>query len=621
MIPENWTAGLIDVSKADEGYLMMMTMTDRRKEKMPQWRQLALATAVVALVSCSGPSNSPTVDSEEHADSQIERVRSGDEIGAPGGRLVVSLTSDPRTFNPLLAVSASSLKVLDFVHEDLLSFDPMGQTVGYSLAESWTLLENVEPKGTSYRLRLRPDLRFSDGEPFDADDVIFTVRAALDPKIDSPQRETLLVDGLPIRLKRIDRLTLDVELPKPVAEAGLLFDRLYMLPQHLMEETYQTGGLPTAWGTETPVDQIVGLGPFRLSEYLPGERMIFERNPHFWGRDAEGQTLPYLEELVVLIVPDRQAEILRFEAGEVDIAENIPAEGFERSVLNEKLDLLDLGAGTTYEFLFFNLNQVTSMELSSKQKWFRELAFRQALSRAVDRQGIVDLVYGGRATPIVTHVSPGNRRWWAGLEPQSASQSDARALLSSAGFTWTDAGRLQDAEGIDVALTVLTNSSSARRVKTGTILQEDLKGLGIDVQIVPMEFGALLDRVTNTYDYEIGLLGLGRGGIDPNSDLNVWHSSGSNHLWHLGVDCPTSEWEARIDELMDQQKSELDPLKRKRLYEEVQSLVAEHLPVVPLVAPNVLAGADGRLGNFAPTIFEPPILWNVERLFWRSSRN
>ena len=592
-----------------------------------------LSVALVTLISCASPGETPAADDPvgEDSSTSVEAAGSTGGVSAEpvaGGRLVFALTSEPRTFNPTIGVSAATLRVLGLMHRDLMALDPVSQEIRPSLAESWTAVQTPDDGGDGwvYRIELPRDVAFSDGEPFDADDVLFTVEAILDDRVGSPQQQTLIIEGEPIALTALDSHTVEVRLPSPVADPGMLFESLYILPEHLLRDDFERGELASTWGTESSPRDIVGLGPFRLVSYQPGERIVLERNPQYSERDDQGRSLPYLDEIVVLLLPDMQAGLLRFEAGEIDVLDNVPVEGFERlqtMAAERRLRMRDLGAGEAYEFLFFNLNQLDPAvhpKLVVKQAWFRSLGFRKALSHAIDRQGIVDLVYDGRATPLGTHVSPGKNRWYAGIGPPETSLSKAREQLVAAGFRWDAEGRLVDAEGVEVKLTIATNSSNPRRVQTATVIQEDLSRLGMDVQVVSLDFGALLDRVGNTFDYEIGLLGLGRGGIDPSSDLNVWHSSGSNHLWHLGTDCPTTEWEQRIDELMDLQKSELDFEERKRLYTEVQRLVFENQPVVTLVAPNVLVGATDRLGNFSPTIFQPTTIWNIERLYRRPDR-
>ena len=153
--------------------------------------------------------------------------------------------------------------------------------------------------------------------------------------------------------------------------------------------------------------------------------------------------------------------------------------------------------------------------------------------------------------------------------------------------------------------------------QVATIIQSDLGQVGMRVRIVPFEFRAMLDRIFKTYEYEAALLPLGGGDGDPNSEMNVWLSSGPQHLWHLGQQHPATPWEAEIDRVMRAQVSMLDASARKRAYDRVQQIVAENLPFIFLVSPNVLVGARRDLGNFRPAVLEPQVLWNVDELFWR----
>ncbi|MEM6793548.1 MAG: ABC transporter substrate-binding protein, partial [Acidobacteriota bacterium] len=233
-------------------------------------------------------------------------------------------------------------------------------------------------------------------------------------------------------------------------------------------------------------------------------------------------------------------------------------------------------------------------------------------------QALAELVYRGRATPVASHVSPANRRWHdPRIAPEETSLERARELLLSAGFSWRDDGRLLDGAGDPVNLTLVTNSSNSRRVETATVIQEDLRRLGVELRAVPLDFGALLDRVYETFDYEMGLLGLGRGGLDPNSALNVWLSTGDSHLWRLSQGEGPTAFERRLDALLLEQMVEIDPARREEQVDEIQRLVSEEMPFVFLVAPNVLVGARRELGNFYPVAATGGALWNADRLYWR----
>jgi peptide/nickel transport system substrate-binding protein len=466
-------------------------------------------------------------------------------------------------------------------------------------------------------------VRFSDGDPFDADDVVFTFECYLDPKNGSPQRELLVVGGQPIAVRKLGPYRVALELAQPYAAGERLFDGLAMLPRHRLGRAQGEGRLAQAWTLDTAPGDIAGLGPFRLKSYVPGQRVVLERNPHYWKKDAAGQALPYLDELAFLSVPSEDAEVIRFRAGETDLLPRVSADNFaalERNAAG-RYRLHDLGPGLEWSFLLFNLNELPAGPLDAvkrRQQWFLEPAFRQAVSLALDRRGMARLAYGGRGTPLGTHVTPGNRLWVnERLKPPAPSPAAARARLAAGGFTWNAEGALVDRTGAVVEFTIVTNAGNTARVKLASVLEDDLRQLGMRARLVPLENRALLDRVFQTREYDTAVMALASGDVDPNSEMNVWLSTGSTHLWRLGQEGPAAAWEKEVDDLMRKQLVTLDPRERKRLYDRVQALAAEHLPVVPLVSPNVLVAAREGLGNLRPAVLDHPVLWNVDELFWR----
>jgi peptide/nickel transport system substrate-binding protein len=541
-------------------------------------------------------------------------------IGHSGGRLVVALRSEPKTLNPVLAADAPSRDIIRCITADLIHINRESEKIEPALAKSWM----VSRDGKQYTLHLRHGLQFSDGQPFTADDVVFTFQVYLDEKIHSPQRDLLIVGGKPISVQKIDAATVQFELAQPYAAAERIFDSLAMLPRHLLQTAYQAGTFSQAWGISTPATQIAGLGPFRLKEYVPGERIILERNPYYWKEDHSGNRLPYLDETVFLFVPSEDAQAIRFQSGDTDVLSRFSSQNFsvlEKQQRAKNYHLFDLGPGLEYNFLFFNLNDLgptNSPEIAKKQVWFQDLKFRQAVSAAIDRDGIVRLVYGGRATPLWGHVTPGNKLWLdANIPHPPRSLDHARQLLQSDGFSWKDDGTLVDSRGNAVEFSILTSASNAQRVKMATIIQDDLSQLGMSVHVVSLDFGAVVDRFMKTYDYEAAIMGLASGDADPTPEMNVWLSSGSTHLWHLNESHPATSWEAEIDQLMEAQLITLDYSARKKLYSRVQEIVAEELPVICLASPNILVGAKDGVGNFQPAPLDPYALWNIEQLYVR----
>jgi peptide/nickel transport system substrate-binding protein len=576
---------------------------------------LSLSTAVVCLLSffCGAQTSL----------AREEPLISNTAVGHPGGRIVVALRSEPKTLNPVISVDISSREVIAQMTGDMIHINRLTQDTEPALAKEWKVSRN----GLQYTLKLRSGLRFSDGHPLSADDVVFSYSVYLDESVHSPQRDALIIGGKPILLRRVDASTLVFELAQPYAPAERLFDSIAILPKHLLEASYKEGKLVQTWGLGTLPQQIAGLGPFRLKEYVAGQYLTLERNPYYWKIDRDQQRLPYLDQITFLFVPNADAEVIRFQAGDTDIINRVSAEDYallEKDEAAHSFRIYDVGPSLEYNFLFFNLNSVLPerSDIAQKQNWFRQVKFRQAISLAIDREGITRLVYRGRATPLWTPVTPASSFWIDKSIPHPARSIDeARKLLRSGGFSWSHDGDLRDSAGALVSFSILTSASNSQRTQMATIIQQDLKELGISAQVVPLEFHSVLDRIFQTHDYEAAILGLGGGDVDPSSQMNVWLSSGNDHVWDIGEAHPATSWESEIDQLMEKQLSTLKPGARKALYDRVQEIVATNLPVISLVSPNTLVGAKYKLANFRPAVLDPHTLWNSEELFLSEQRS
>lgn len=546
------------------------------------------------------------------------------DVGHSGGRLVVSLRAEPKTLNPIVASDAPSREVIGVMQADLVHINRSSQLTESALAKSW----KVSKDGLEYAIELRHGLQFSDGQPLDADDVLFTFRVYLDEAIHAPQRDLLIVGGKPVDVRKLDSYHLIFRLTKPYGAGERLFDGLAILPRHLLEKPYKEGKLAQLWPLSVSPAEWAGLGPFRLKQYVPGERIVLERNPYYWKNDSHGTRLPYLEEVVFLFVPSADAQVLRFQSGETDVITRLGAENF--SVLSRQTrgyTMTDAGAGLEYNFLFFNLNEPTEKtteDAKRRMAWFRDVHFRQAVSASIDRQAIVRLIYQGRGAPLWGPVTPGNKRWAnSQIKHDPRSLDHSRELLRQAGFSWKSGTGsdqvLVDPKGNPVEFSIMTSSSNADRSKMATLISDDLKQLGMRAQVVPLEFRSLLDRVNQSKEYDACVLGLASFDADPNSDINVWLSSGGTHLWNPSQAHPATPWEAEIDKLMEQQLIAKNFAERKKSYDRVQELLEEYQPFIFLATPDVLVGAKNYIGNFKPAVLEPYALWNVESLYLKSS--
>jgi peptide/nickel transport system substrate-binding protein len=224
------------------------------------------------------------------------------------------------------------------------------------------------------------------------------------------------------------------------------------------------------------------------------------------------------------------------------------------------------------------------------------------------------VVFSGRATPAKGPVSPANS-WWRdpSISEVPHDPAQAKALLAEAGFVWDARGKLRDRSGNEVRFTVLTSAGNDSHARLGAFIQEDLAQIGIDAPTSIVEPSSLLARITRSFDYDACLLGVAQTDPDPSAEMGLWLSRAPLHFWNPQQDTPATEWEARIDELMERQMRELEPEARRELFHEVQRIVYEELPVIDLVVPHALLGAHPRVSNLRPTPFAHA-LWNGEEL-------
>src|SRR5260370_21196021 len=291
--------------------------------------------------------------------------------------MVVSLRAEPKTLNPLTSADAPSREVIfGAMQADLIHINRATQLTEPALAKSW----KVSADGLQYTLTVREGLRFSDGQPLDADDVLFTLRVYLDESVHATQRDQLVVGGKPLAVRKVDAQTVLFQLAKTYGAGERLFDGLAILPRHLLEKPYADGKLSQVWTLATAANQWAGLGPFRLKEYIAGQKLALERNPYYWKRDAKGNRLPYLDELVFLFVPNADAQVLRFQSGETHLISRLGAENFSALSRQQRgYSMADAGPGLESNFLFFNLNALNekaSQETARKQTRCREVKFR-----------------------------------------------------------------------------------------------------------------------------------------------------------------------------------------------------------------------------------------------------
>ncbi len=529
-----------------------------------------------------------------------------------GGSLTVAASSEPVTLNPVFAVDNASRLAVSLMMADLMHINAATQKVEPALARGVTHSRD----DLHWTVHLRPGLRFSDGAPLTAADVVFSFQVYTDPALAAPQRDLLLVHDRPIQAQARGELEIELTLPGRYAVGDRLFDSLWILPRHKLEALYRAGRLAQAWGLNTPFTELVGAGPFLPVGYQPGRLLRLQRNPYFWQHDAAGEQLPYLDAVSLVVLPDPEAQVALFGRHQVDVVEKLRPEDIAGLAGDGRLRVLDAGPSLEPLALIFNLNQaVEDAQVRRRQKWFQLQSFRQAVSLAIDRAGLVRAVFGGRGAPLTTLTSPAETLW---AEPGSLPTEDlalARQKLQGAGFHW-QGGELFDAAQTRVTFSLIVPSSNQVRVRAAVFLQEDLRRLGLDVRVVPLEFRSYVERLLHRKDYDAALLGLGFPDADPNVEMSVWTLDGAAHYWNLHPSQATS-WEREMDRLIRSQAVASNAVARRTLYRRLQEIEREELPMIPLVAPDVLVGMSAGLMHAQAALLAPHALWNVQQLAWQ----
>jgi peptide/nickel transport system substrate-binding protein len=535
--------------------------------------------------------------------------------------LVYRVSSPPKTFNYLLANDeVSILNAFFLLNSRLVEFDHSTQTYVPGLAESWTM----GPDHRSVDVRLRNGLMFSDGRPLTSNDVAFTLEAAYDERNKAEVfRDALLVNGKPISVKVIDERNLQFVFPETIPAPDNYLYNIGVLPRNALEADQKAGRLSEAWKITAPPASVVSSGPFIVASAAAAEQIVLKRNPYYWKRDAQGTQLPYLDELTLNVVPDANQARVALDQATIDIVDRIRPTDYA-SLLNAggAVRAFDLGPSLGVDYIWFNLNPAKpdgARINPAKLAWFSDARFRKAVSMAVDRDSIARSTLQGLATPLYGLVSPANRVWANPDLPKIAYDLvQAASLLEEAGFTkrgTVDAPELVDAQGNRVEFLLLVPAESEPRKLMAAVIQEDLARLGIKMQVVPIEFAGITNAWTKSYEYDAILLGLSVTDLEPSTYANLLLSSGDAHQWKPHQKSPATEWEAKVDQLFAEQARESDPAKRKSKFYEIQRIVADASPVIPIVTRHVVSAANSRVGNFSPSPLFPYSMWNAEELF------
>lgn len=562
---------------------------------------LIAAIAVGFSIGCSGDTTQQSAPIESSGGLFTP------EIGTHGGSITISESSDPKSFNVMIAQETSSTDILKYSFEGLTVNHGVTTEVIPLLAESWSVADDK----VTWTFHLRKNVQWFDGKPFTADDVDFTFnQLVFNPQITSSYKDGLMIEGKEISVEKIDDYTVRMVTPVPYAPF-LSQIAVPIMPKHALESAVASGKFNETWGINTPPKDIVGTGPFKITEYLPAQKIVLQRNADYWRKDTAGNSLPYLDQISIVVVPNQEVELLKFQAGELDV---VNVRGQDYPILKPKereqnFTIINDGPAFGTSFVAFNQNPGKNgqgKDLVDKKKlgWFTDVQFRRAVAHALDKETIINNVMNGLGYPQIAAMSPAAVTFYNPDVPTyEYDLVKARKILADAGYRDQDGdGVVEDAGGNTVEFDLITNAGNSTRENIGLIVQADLKKIGIKVNFAPIDFNALVTRLTKTYDWEGLLMGL-TGGVEPEGGRNVWVTKGSLHFWNPQQESPATAWEAEIDSLFNVGVQELDAYRRKLIYDRFQHIVAEQLPVIYSALPAYVTAVRNTIGNARPTAY------------------
>jgi peptide/nickel transport system substrate-binding protein len=541
-------------------------------------------------------------------------------------QIVDAILSDPKTFNPVLSGDATSSAVGAMLFNGLVTLNPVTMEIEPALAESWTISDNE----LEIVFTLREDLKWSDGQPLTADDVVFTFNELyLNPEIPSSARDTLKIgesQQFPV-VEKIDERQVKFTLPEPFAPFFSTIGKS-ILPRHILKLTVDKkdrDGNPlflSTWGVDTPPEKIVANSAYKIKEYANAQRIVFESNPYYWKKGENGEELPHVKEVVWQIVESTDTSFLQFRSGGLDSL-GVSPEFF--SLLKREEDrgnftIYNGGATYTSTYLTFNLNQGTRngkpLVDPVKSQWFNDVRFRQAVAHSIDRERMINNIFRGLGQLQNSPIPSQSPFYNENIVGYNYDLEKAKALFKEAGFTYNSQQQLIDKNGNRVRFSLSTNAGNKIREAMGSQIKQDLSKVGIQVDFKPLAFNLLVDRLDNTLEWDSILLGF-TGVSDPNNSANVWYPDGNLHMFNQGKEGiegrTVADWEREIAQLYIKAAKELDESKRQAIYAEAQGVISTYLPFIYLVNPLALSAVRNDIQPIEYSALGGAF-WNLEEL-------
>ncbi len=551
----------------------------------------------------------------------VDYLQSQLPAGNLGGRIIASTIGEgPKTFNPFTAKDATSSQMANMMYDGLVSANPVTGEVTPKLAKS------VEIKENDYIIHLRHGIKWSDGKPITADDVIFTWRDIVFKGLGNTSvRDSIIIDGKLPEIKKIDDYTVVFTVPKPFAPFLRILSNPVAPKHYFTSIPNWEKSFDRILTTTINPKEIVYSGAFHLKKYVPAQRVVFDRNPDYYEINLKNQKLPYLNQVVYLIVGDLNNELLKFEGKEIDTI-NLQGAAVARYKAREgKSDyaIYNLGPDTGTMFLAINLNNRKNEKGKPhvsylKQKWFSDINFRTAIDYAVDRDSMVTNIAQGLAAPLFTSESLNGIYLNKNIKGHKRDLKYAESLLEKSGFHKGKNGLLYDKSGNKVEFDLYTNAGNTERESIGVMIKQDLADLGMTVNFKPVEFNTLVNKLTNTYDWDMCIMGLTGSPLEPHNGKNVWASNGPLHLFNQRPPQYNKDdrlsWEKELDNIFEEGALKLNFNERKKYYDRYQQIIYDERPIIYLYSPTRVVAIRRKFKNIYPTTLSG-ILYNIEEIY------
>ncbi len=516
-----------------------------------------IIAATLALGGCSGRSDTasaPAVPSHDRP--------------AYGDTFIDALLGDVSGLIPNILSDAPSFEVGGMLYNGLITRDRDLNPIG-DLAESWTFSADC----LDLTFKLRPNVRWHDGTPFTADDVLFTYQTMMNPKTPTPYRDEFSAVE---RVEAEGPLTVHVRYRMPYAKALTTWE-MWMLPKHVLEPWVASGKLreaPQNWNAP------VGTGPYRFDERRAGEKLVLLANrDYFAGR-------PYLSRVVYRIIPSQATMFLELKAKGVDADSALTALQYTRQTNYPAFR-------KAYQKYRYASNAYTYVGFNHRDPRFADRRVRQAIAYAIDKRELIDGVVLGLGRDATGPYKPGTWPYNGNVKRYPHDAERARRLLAEAGWKNRDTDGVLMKDGKRFEFELLTNQGNDERKKIAEIVQASLKDVGIAVDIRILEWSTLLKEYVRKRRFEALILGWGIG-VDPDQYL-IWHTAKDDHSLNT-----ISYSNPEVDELLERGRSTCSQPDRVKYYYRIQEILAEDAPVVFLYFRDALAAVSSRVHGIDP---------------------